>query len=69
MRQEGRSYYYQAAAEEQKTRKEILKDIRDRVFGGSRAELVRCLLEDGKLTEQEIHSLRKMVDAVDGEEK
>jgi BlaI family penicillinase repressor len=68
-RQEGRTYHYTAAAGEQKTRKDILKDIRDRVFGGSRAELVRCLLEDGLVTQEEIRSLRQLIDETEGEDQ
>ena len=64
-RKEGRTFQYSAAAEERKTRKAILKDIRDRVFNGSRSELVRCLLEDGEVSRDEISSLRKMLDELD----
>ena len=67
-RPEGRTYYYTAAEEKQKTRKDMLKDIRDRVFGGSRAELVRCLLEDGEVAAEEIQSLRQMIDSLDNED-
>ncbi|MFO7866354.1 MAG: BlaI/MecI/CopY family transcriptional regulator [Candidatus Aminicenantes bacterium] len=57
-RNEGRSYIYSAVREKQKTRREILEDIKNRVFGGSRAELVQCLLEDTDVTAEEIRELR-----------
>jgi BlaI family penicillinase repressor len=60
-RKKGRTYIYSAAAGRQKTRREILADIRDRVFGGSRAELVRCLLEDGPITREEAVSMRDLM--------
>ncbi len=57
-RNDGRSYIYSAVREKQKTRREILEDIKNRVFGGSRAELVQCLLEDADVTAEEIRELR-----------
>ena len=35
--EKGRTYIYAAVVEKQKTRREILEDIKNRVFGGSRA--------------------------------
>ena len=60
-REEGRTYIYSAAAEKQKTRREILEDIKNRVFGGSRAELVKCLIEDETVTPEEIKELRGLL--------
>ena len=60
-RQEGRTYIYEAVEEKQKARREILKDITHRVFGGSRAELIRCLLEDSDLNAEDIDELRDLL--------
>lgn len=60
-RTEGRTYVYSAVVEKQKTRREILEDIKNRVFGGSRAELVKCLIEDEELTPEEIKELRELL--------
>ncbi|MFW6159580.1 MAG: BlaI/MecI/CopY family transcriptional regulator [Acidobacteriota bacterium] len=60
-REDGRSYIYSAVVEKQKTRREILEDIKNRVFGGSRAELVQCLLEDSDVTTEEIRELRSLL--------
>jgi len=57
----GRTYIYSAAAEKQKTRREILDDIKNRVFGGSRAELVKCLIEDANIPPEEIKELRALL--------
>jgi len=59
--EEGRTYIYSAVVEKQKTRKEILEDIKNRVFGGSRAELVKCLIEDAEVTPEEISELRALL--------
>ena len=53
----GRTFIYSAVVEKHKTRKEILNDIINRVFGGSRAELVKCLLEDSNVTPEDIKEL------------
>lgn len=60
-RAEGRTYIYSAAAEKQKTKREILEDIKNRVFGGSRAELIKCLIEDENVSPEEIKELRALL--------
>jgi BlaI family penicillinase repressor len=59
--EKGRTYVYSAVVEKQKTRREILEDIKNRVFGGSRAELVKCLMEDADVTPEEIRELRELL--------
>jgi len=59
--EKGRTYVYSAVVEKQKTRQEILEDIKNRVFGGSRAELVKCLMEDADITPEEIGELRELL--------
>ena len=60
-KQEGRAFYYSAVVPQRKTTKDILDDVKNRVFGGSRAELVRCLLEDEDLTSEEIEEMRALL--------
>jgi predicted transcriptional regulator len=60
-KEEGRTFVYSAVAEKQKTRREILEDIKNRVFGGSRAELVKCLIEDADVSPEEIKELRALL--------
>lgn len=57
----GRTYVYSAVVEKQKTRRDILEDIKNRVFGGSRAELVKCLMEDADVSPEEINELRALL--------
>lgn len=61
-RREGRTFYYAATVPQRKTTKDILDDIKNRVFGGSRAELVKCLLEDEDLTSAEIEEIRALLE-------
>jgi predicted transcriptional regulator len=60
-RSEGRTYIYSAVVEKHKTRREILEDIKNRVFGGSRAELVKCLIEEEDISPEEIKELRDLL--------
>jgi len=60
-KQEGRTFYYSAVVPQRKTTKDILDDVKNRVFGGSRAELVRCLIEDEDLTPEEIEEMRALL--------
>ena len=59
--EKGRTYVYSAVVEKHKTRREILEDIKNRVFGGSRAELVKCLIEDSDVSSEEIKELRALL--------
>lgn len=63
----GRTFYYSTVYEKQKTRKEILNDIKNRVFGGSRAELVKCLLEESNVAPEDIKELRDLLKNYDKE--
>ena len=64
--EEGRTYIYSAVVAKQKTRRDILEDIKNRVFGGSRAELVKCLIEDADVTPEEIKELRALLRDIEG---
>lgn len=67
-REEGRAYIYSAVIEKQKTKRDILEDIKNRVFSGSRAELVQCLLEDTDVTAEEIRELRDLLKSMQQEQ-
>ena len=41
--------------------REQLAELKQRLFGGSNLALVRCLVESGDLTEEELAELRKLV--------
>lgn len=60
-RQRGRTFFYFAAVNEVKARRDILKDIQNRVFGGSRAEMVKCLFDNEHFQADDISELRKLV--------
>jgi predicted transcriptional regulator len=66
-RQEGRTFYYTAVKEKQKTRREIVMDIKERVFSGSSRELVKCLFDSSDLKPGEIKELRQLLNQYDKE--
>ena len=66
-REDSRTYYYSAVRERQAAHKDMLDDIKNRVCGGSRAELVRCLLEDEAVTPKEAAELRRLIQERKGE--
>ena len=66
-RKEGRTFYYTAVKEKQKTRRDIVMDIKERVFSGSHTELVKCLFDSSDLKPEDIKELRQLLDRYDKE--
>lgn len=56
-----RSHAYEPAVPEQRGRTSVLADLKQRLFGGSNLALVRCLVESGDISEEELAELRKYV--------
>lgn len=65
-RHEGRSYFYRATRGQQETTRDFLRDVKDRVFGGSGKELVRCLFENEDLSRADIAELKQLIDRHSG---
>ena len=66
-RKEGRTFYYTAVIEKQETRRDIVMDIKERVFSGSPTELVKCLFDSSDLKPEDIKELRQLLDRYDKE--
>lgn len=60
-----RTYYYSAAFGREKAARDIVNDIKTRVFDGSHSELVRCLFENSEVTDDEIKDIREMLNMFD----
>ena len=57
-----RTHVYSAIAGEEQTQRQLVKDLVDRAFGGSAAQLVlRALSADGA-TDAELKEIRKLID-------
>ena len=57
----GRSHAYEPAVAETRGRAEVLAELKKRLFGGSGLALVRCLVDSGEISAEELAELRKMV--------
>ena len=60
-REIGRTHYFRAVRGKEKTERDIIHDIKNRVFGGSRMERVKSLLNDSSLKSEEIQELRDLL--------
>jgi BlaI family penicillinase repressor len=56
-----REFVYSALRKEAEVKRGILDHVRDRVFEGSTADLVKCLFEDGSLSPAEIKKIREIL--------
>ncbi len=53
---------YRAAVAENRGRGKVLAELNQRLFGGSGLSLVRCLVEEGGLSDQEIQELNELIE-------
>lgn len=57
-----REFIYTALREEEEAKRGILDGIRDRVFGGSITELVKCLFENSAVSAEELRRIQEILD-------
>ena len=57
----GASFVYHPRVSEKSTSRRMLKDLVDRVFGGSAAAAMLHLLETSDVTDEELHQLRQLI--------
>jgi predicted transcriptional regulator len=60
----GREFYYSALRDQEESSKDILNNVRKKVFGGSRAELVRCLFADSKASSEELDRIMEYLEKI-----
>ncbi|MBW3555011.1 MAG: BlaI/MecI/CopY family transcriptional regulator, partial [Gemmatimonadetes bacterium] len=59
---EGRAYRYRALVEREAAGSTALDGLLDRVFGGSPELLLTRLVEDRRLTDEELEGMRRLLD-------
>ena len=61
---------YQAAIAERPGRGKVLTELKHRLFGASGVTMIRCMMEDGGLTDREIQELNAIINQhqIGGEE-
>jgi BlaI family penicillinase repressor len=57
----GRARLYRSAPTEKGGRGKVLSELKHRFFGGSGLSLVRCLVEEGGLTDEEMTELNQLI--------
>ena len=57
-----RTHVYSAVAGEEQTQQQLVKDLVDRAFGGSAAQLVLRALSAEGATDAEVKDIRKLID-------
>ena len=62
-----RSHVYAAAVSEEITKRQLVTDLLDRAFGGSRLELVMQALSATPATADELQQIRALLDTIPGE--
>lgn len=62
-REEERTFYYRALREKNSTLRGIISDLKDRVFGGSERELVKCLFEENKISSAELDRIASLLES------
>ena len=58
----GREFYYSALRGQEEATKDILDSVRKKVFGGSRAELVKCLFADSNVSSEELERITQYLE-------
>jgi BlaI family transcriptional regulator, penicillinase repressor len=64
-----RTHVYEAAINEQKTQRELVRDLVDRAFGGSTASLVVQALSMKRASPEELEEIRTLLEKNEGEKK
>ena len=60
-KKDGRSYVYQAKYQEHKASSNMLRDVIDRLFGGSTTAVLQHLLETSDLDDAELKHIRQLI--------
>ena len=61
-REDGKRFFFSATVPKAAVSAEIVRDVKERVFGGSCAELVRAMFDHTEVSAAEIQKLRALID-------
>lgn len=64
-----RAHVYTPRASEERTQRQLLRDLADRAFGGSPARLVLQALAGQRSTPEQLREIRALLDALEKEER
>jgi predicted transcriptional regulator len=60
-REDGKRFLFSTAVSKEEASAEIVRDVKERVFGGSCAELVKALFNHTEISPEEIKKLRNLI--------
>ena len=63
-----RGHVYEPSVPEARTKKQLVRDMMDRLFGGSAHELVLQALGAGKVSKAELKEIRRFLDQIGGKQ-
>jgi BlaI family transcriptional regulator, penicillinase repressor len=63
---DGRRHIYRPALSEERTQKDLMQNLLDRVFAGSAEKLVMRALSARKVSPKELKRIREMLDEIEG---
>jgi len=66
---QGRTYVYCPLVKQDEVSQGMLKDLLDRLFDGSKVALLNTLLEAGRISQEELQELRRLIDEKEGGER
>ncbi len=61
-RKESRVFYYRALHEEHSALRDIVDDLKHRIFGGSSRDLVKCLFEESEVDAAELDRISDLLE-------
>jgi predicted transcriptional regulator len=61
-----RAHIYEPRINEQKTQRQLVKDLLDRAFGGDASQMVLQALSSRRATAEELAAIREMLDKLEG---
>lgn len=65
-RDDGRRHVYQPAVSEERTQKQVVRDVLEKVFAGSAEKLVMRALSAKRVSPKELKRIRQMLDELEG---
>lgn len=64
--EQGRAHIYKAKVAQQKATGGFMKDLIDRVFGGSSKKLIMQALGESNVSREDLQEMRKLIDEMEG---
>jgi predicted transcriptional regulator len=61
-RKEGKTYYYSALLDKEEALRDIISDVKERIFEGSQLSLIKCLFDHTDISREELDRIKDLLD-------